>query len=79
MKKLLLLLVIIFSICSCDSVLDNREGHEPIIETAVSTNGAHKASVRHYTYNNHTYLRFGGKYCGWVHDPDCAYCQKAFN
>lgn len=78
MKKLLLLLGIVISICSCNSPLDNREGHKPMIEVAVSADSLSKASVRHYIYNKHTYLRFGGEHCGWAHDPDCDYCLSAF-
>jgi hypothetical protein len=73
MKKLLLLLGLLVTICSCER------------STAIVTNQKQEAAmsyfhtVRHFEYEGHKYISFEHGYAreatrGIVHDPDC-YCK----
>lgn len=74
MKKLLFIAITVVALCSCTG---NQE--KPKIDTAVcAEDSTYYVSVRHYNYKNHSYIRFGWKHAGWVHDPDCDYCLSAF-
>lgn len=73
MKKLLLLISLVVTICSC----------EP--STAIVTNQKQEAAmsyfqtIRHFEYEGHKYISFEHGYSksatrGIVHDPDC-HCE----
>lgn len=74
MKKLLFIAIAAITFCSCT---DNQEEHKANTAVCVEDSTLY-VSVRHYNYKNHSYIRFGRHYEGWVHDPDCDYCLSAF-
>ena len=73
MKKLLLLLGLLVTICSCEPSTANVINQKQ--EVAVS----YFNTVRHFEYEGHKYISFEQGYGktatkGIVHDPDC-YCK----
>lgn len=67
MKKLLIGIIVIIALCSC----------EPETQTKIYTADGASLYVRKFEYDGHKYIEFSrtfevyDNYTGYVHDPDC--------
>lgn len=67
MKKLLIGIIVIIAMCSC----------EPETQTKIYTADGASLYVRKFEYDGHKYIEFSrtlevyDNYTGYVHDPDC--------
>lgn len=67
MKKLLIGIIAIIALCSC----------EPETQTKIYTTDGAPLYVRKFEYDGHKYIEFSrtlqvyDNYTGYVHDPDC--------
>lgn len=67
MKKLLIGIIAIIALCSC----------EPETQTKIYTADGASLYVRKFEYDGHKYIEFSrtlevyDNYTGYVHDPDC--------
>lgn len=68
MKKLIIVIIALIALCSC----------EPASQTRIRTEDGASLYVRKFEYDGHRYIEFArigleayDNYTGYVHDPDC--------